>query len=314
MKCQACRHENADRALFCAACRRPLVAPAQVPTRMEPLSPPVAPAMAASYGGGATGGAAAAPSDAGARNRYAPPAEVDERRDGRIRDEGAVMTDQEAWAAVIGDRNTAYYLERFERQARGGSALWHWPALFVTWYWMLYRKLWVPALVYFFAPSFAFGIIAAVLPPAVLIVAYIGFIVAPPMLANGLYYRHCLSKIRDTRARGGSKEQMLARLEANGGTSNVRQQYEQTGTLPSSSDLNLMVSRSTHQKYLAGAGIDPSSGLLTFKVELSPYTKGTFEMVPSADANKHLSWTCTTEDEKFAKLLPRACRGEAQSR
>ena len=57
MKCQPCGQDNADSALFCTACRRPLVAPSKLPTRLEPLAQPAmaaaTPTMAAPYGGAA---------------------------------------------------------------------------------------------------------------------------------------------------------------------------------------------------------------------------------------------------------------------
>jgi hypothetical protein len=62
-----------------------------------------------------------------------------------------------ARAAFIGDANAAYCPDRFDRLAHGASGGWHWPGMLVTWYWMLYRKMWVPALIYFFAPYLIVG-------------------------------------------------------------------------------------------------------------------------------------------------------------
>lgn len=217
MKCHACGHDNADSALFCTACRRPLVAPSKVPTRMEPLAVSAAPAAALP---------GTAPGDAGApsRNRYAPPTAGPS---GRATGDSPVLTDDEAREAVIGDRNTSYYLERFERLAHGQGGGWNWPAFLVTWYWMLYRKMWVPALIYFFAP-YLVGIVLGGATGAspglgVLLTCawFAAWLIGPGLLANGWYYKHCQKKIREVRARGGSKEQMLARLESAGGTSNV---------------------------------------------------------------------------------------------
>ena len=110
MKCQPCGHDNASSALFCTACRRPLVAPSKLPTRIEPIAQPAmaaaAPAMATAYGGAA---------DASARNRFAPPEAV---RASRMGSDSDVLTEEEAWAAVIGDSNTPYYLTRFEQIGR----------------------------------------------------------------------------------------------------------------------------------------------------------------------------------------------------
>ena len=221
MKCHACGHDNADSALFCTACRRPLVAPSKLPPRLEPLAVPAmagagAPAAAASYAGTADADSS--------RNRYAAPSPAPNSRLGA---DSGVLTEQEAWAAVIGDSNTHHYLSRFDGIAHGEGAGWHWPGFLVTWYWMLYRKMWIPALIYFFAPyvvAILLGAASAASPVVggLLSLAWIvAWLIGPGMLANKWYYNHCKGKIRDVRSRGGSKEQMVARLEALGGTSNV---------------------------------------------------------------------------------------------
>ncbi|MFL6697945.1 MAG: pilin [Vitreoscilla sp.] len=220
MKCQPCGHDNASSALFCTACRRPLVAPTKLPARLEPLAQPAmamaTPAMAGPYGGAADAGSS--------RNRFAPP---NAGGASRMSGDSDILTEDEAWAAVIGDSNTHHYLTRFERLAHGDSGGWHWPAFFVTWYWMLYRKMWVPALLYFFAPwvgVIVIGVAAAAAPAlaAVLyLVQWVAILFVPALMANRWYFTHCQNKIRDVRARGGSKDQMVARLEAAGGTGSI---------------------------------------------------------------------------------------------
>lgn len=216
MKCHACGQDNADSALFCTACRRPLVAPTKLPTRLEPLAATAAPAAAMPP----------APGDLG-RNRYAPPDTGAAAKNSRPGDPSEVLTDEEARAAVIGDANTAYYLGRFDRIANGEGGGWNWPAFLVTWYWMLYRKMWVPALLYFIAPYIVMVVLAVVVAasPALGAVLWLvwlaAWLIGPGLMANGWYYRHVRNKIRDVRARGGSKDQVIARLEAAGGTSNV---------------------------------------------------------------------------------------------
>ena len=222
MKCLPCGQDNASSALFCTACRRPLVATTAPPTRLESAARP---AMAMAGAAPAMAGASAGAADARpSRNRFAPP---NAGRASRLGSDSDVMTDDEAWAAVIGDSNTHHYLTRFDRLAKGDGGGWHWPAFFVTWYWMLYRKMWVPALLYFFAPwvgAIAIGVAGAAVPAlAVLlyVAQWLAILFVPPLLANKWYFKHCESKIRDVRSRGGSKDQMLARLEAVGGTSNI---------------------------------------------------------------------------------------------
>ncbi len=356
MKCHACGHDNAASALFCEACRRPLVAPTKLPPRLEPLATAAVStaAMAVSPGGSVGDGSEFS------RNRFAPP---DASGRGRTGDESGVLTDEDAWGAVIGNSNAHYYLTRFERLSRGESAPWHWPAMLVTWYWLLYRKMWVGALIYFFAPWIVLMIVAAVLPSAagpLTLLWWLALIIVPGVLGNGWYYRHCMNKIQAVRSRGGSKEQMVARLESAGGTSNivvmivaifgivagigilaaialpayqtytfkakvseavlvgaevaasVGKQYEQTGALPSSSDVDGMVAgTSHHSKFVRSIDMDGSSGVLTVKVEASPSIGGSILLVPNADSNHRLTWTCTTEDLK--RYVPASCRGQAAS-
>jgi Tfp pilus assembly protein PilE len=352
VKCHACRQDNAANALFCTACRRPLVAPTALPSRIEPLATPSvssgAAAMAATPSGFG-GDRGTAPS----RDRYAPP-NATGAGSGRADADPAVLTEEEAWAAVVGESKEDYYLPRFDRAASGQSASWHWPAFFVTWWWMLYRKMWIPALIYFFAPSLVMGVLTAAIPSAGPLLGWLVILIVPAIFANRWYYRHCTNKIAQVRARGGSKEQMLARLEAVGGTSNVAlivllvliipiigilaavalpayqmytvkakvsdalpvandvaaavgKQFEQTGALPSGDDLNRMLADAPHHsRYVSGVALDGTSGVLKVQINIPPSITGTLLMTPSADNNRHLSWTCSTTD--LAKYTPRSCR------
>ena len=220
MKCHACGHDNADSALFCTACRRPLVAPTKLPARLEPLAATAAPSVAAMP-------PAPAPGDVGGRNRFAPPETDAGGRAGRMDSDSQIITDDEVRTAVIGPSSTLYYLGAFDRIARGEGSGWNWPAFFVTWYWLLYRKMWVPALIYFFTPALINIFLMVVVGVSPVVGGLLGlcwlvaWLIGPGILANGWYYRHCLARIRDVRARGGSKEQIIARLEAAGGTSPV---------------------------------------------------------------------------------------------
>jgi hypothetical protein len=137
-------------------------------------------------------------------------------------DAAATITQEEAWAAVIGPSNTHGYIERFRRLSLGGSAEWHWPAFLTTLPWLLYRKMWIGALVYMVAPLPVLIALLMLLPrfaPGVVLAWWLGLALLPGVMANRWYFQHCKSRIRDVRARGGSRDQMLARLDAAGGTS-----------------------------------------------------------------------------------------------
>ena len=58
----------------------------------------------------------------------------------------------EFYKAAVGHKNQDYYLRHFARFDSNGKVgvSWHWPAFFVTFYWFLYRKMWLNALLYFF--------------------------------------------------------------------------------------------------------------------------------------------------------------------
>ena len=61
---------------------------------------------------------------------------------------------RENFRAILGPKNQEYYLQRFEEyEANGKTTIgWHWPAFFITFYWLLYRKMWLAALLYFILP------------------------------------------------------------------------------------------------------------------------------------------------------------------
>jgi Tfp pilus assembly major pilin PilA len=139
--------------------------------------------------------------------------------------------DDEYLETAIGHSNLDYYLQRFEKFSSGrGLASWNWPAFFVPLVWMLYRKMWVYALVNFFAVPIAvfaiFFLLFVALPPtAAAVVGWtiqlaIAFVLIP-MYANALYYRTVRNRIADAKAYRGDREKQLRMLASTGGTSNA---------------------------------------------------------------------------------------------
>lgn len=131
------------------------------------------------------------------------------------------------YVAAIGP-NTGYYLKHFEDLDAGESRVgWHWPAFFVTTFWFIYRKMWLPGLLNFFWPiiSFVIGaILVAVLGVPAGLVVYLLLLLAPsillPMFANAIYRHHVHRRIADLRPDiAASAERRMARLERDGGTS-----------------------------------------------------------------------------------------------
>ncbi|MGA7594418.1 MAG: pilin [Gallionella sp.] len=138
----------------------------------------------------------------------------------------------EYYRAVLGPKNQDYYLGQFalfDAEGKTGAS-WHWPAFFVTFYWLLYRKMWLAALVYFILPSLLYwlvGAIAGALPhgatiKAVWNLAYLaGILFLPPMYANALYYNHCKKMIAAARAASADTQRQLGELSGKGGTSGI---------------------------------------------------------------------------------------------
>ncbi len=137
-------------------------------------------------------------------------------------------TDREYLELAIGPNNTDYYMSRFERFASGGTKVsWNWPAFFVTLPWLLYRKMWGYAALYFFLPTIFLLVVSLTLgalfsnTAAGLVwpVAVVLIFVFVPMYANLLYYRQVASRIAwIKRLRGGTDRQLRA-LANEGGTS-----------------------------------------------------------------------------------------------
>ena len=104
-------------------------------------------------------------------------------------------------------------------------------AFFITFYWLLYRKMWLAALLYFILPyvcTSVLGLITSLLGESrglMMLGCYLAYTLAilllPPLFANALYYRHCQSKIRKAEALHSERQRQLGYLSAKGGTSSI---------------------------------------------------------------------------------------------
>ena len=139
----------------------------------------------------------------------------------------------ELYKASIGSKNQSYYMRFFQRFESDGkiAVSWNWPAFFITFYWLLYRKMWRNALIYFLLPYIVMiplGIIGAMSgssADAVNGFGYILYIVAtfllPPLYANALYYKHCNTKIKKAKASSRDLQDQITDISEKGGTSNA---------------------------------------------------------------------------------------------
>jgi Tfp pilus assembly protein PilE len=134
--------------------------------------------------------------------------------------------DQEAYAAAIGPKNTAYYLERFKQFHSGNYPItWHWPGFLATSYWLIYRKHWLHAVLYTLFSYFlgaAIGFIEAANKDLTLLAWLLFFLmlfIVPGLYANRLHYNRCTELIRKFSVHTCTREEQLIKITKNGGTS-----------------------------------------------------------------------------------------------
>lgn len=136
------------------------------------------------------------------------------------------------YRAFIGIVNTDYYLRKFHHfdANRQIAPTWHWPAFFVTFYWLIYRKLWLQAVIYFLMPFILTTVILIIsstlkdfvntIITLVFFASILSMLFLPPMFANAIYYKHCKKQISELDESCETHIQ-LADLAAKGGVSKL---------------------------------------------------------------------------------------------
>ena len=130
----------------------------------------------------------------------------------------------EYYKAILGPVNQDYYLDMFAGFDRAGavSVIWHRDAFFASFFWLLYRKMWREALIYFLAPYLLMPLLGVIGGPFLVTLGYmlytIGIVFWLPMYANALYYKHCKKQIATASTSSGDLQQQLDELSAKGGT------------------------------------------------------------------------------------------------
>lgn len=197
MVCHKCGSENVGRASICSTCGATLISMPKGSGRIEPIPSALLqssrlPVVSSEF-----------PSD------ELPP--------------GAF--DADAYAAAIGPKATEYYLDEFEEIHRGGNGSWHWPAFFVTLFWLMRRRMWGKAVLYIVI-SWLLSIVGAGLVAAspglgavYQIALMIAFFVVPAKFANRLYFKHCTRLIEAAKQSARSRDHALGIVGGKGGTS-----------------------------------------------------------------------------------------------
>jgi Tfp pilus assembly major pilin PilA len=127
------------------------------------------------------------------------------------------------YRAVVGSQKADYYVPKFLRfdQPGGSKASWHWPAFFVTFPWLIYRRMYGYALTYFFAVPVALFIVAVALMLVLgerratflnVGIAILVYWVLPPVFANAVYHHHVRKRIAEVEKT--SPEHILPILQA----------------------------------------------------------------------------------------------------
>jgi Tfp pilus assembly major pilin PilA len=128
---------------------------------------------------------------------------------------------EELYRAAVGESKAGYYLPLFYRfDQRGSRISWNWPALFVPLFWMIYRRMYAPAAVYFFLYPFALvillAIVSAVLGEAAGVLFYwlvvLGARVLIAMFANSIYHWHVRKRVDKLAVHAPSHEALVQRV------------------------------------------------------------------------------------------------------
>lgn len=147
--------------------------------------------------------------------------------------EPASNVELDCYKAVIGPKNQQQYLSYFLKADQLGKAQlsWHWPAFFVTFYWLLYRKMWLLALAVLILPALllpsitlagaVFGKATDLVIGLICLACLVALFVLPPLYAHAAYYKHCKRKITKAQKNSTDPQLQIGELTRTGGTSHV---------------------------------------------------------------------------------------------
>lgn len=131
--------------------------------------------------------------------------------------------DDELLSTFVGPNNAHYYAAAFNNFAAGSNVKWNWPAFFVTFPWLLYRKMWLYALGYVIGIPVALAIMFSIggMGGGERLLYFIICWVLAPMFCTRLYYAQARNKIGNIKLRTSSAEDQRLEVARAGSTSVV---------------------------------------------------------------------------------------------
>jgi hypothetical protein len=205
MYCKSCGHVSPDGSAYCPKCGAALAVDFELPpiVKSETVADVASPAAVARA--------------QAARERFA--SEWPEEWE----------FDEELWRRAIGPHNTDYYLLRFEAFHNGEKAKfqWHWPVCFVTFLWLLHRRMWAWATAYYlWSGGTAFWLVLLFSRANANALQTFDYFITPlviqfgmlPMYATRYYHGHLKAMIASERKKHKSRAVVLQRVGERGGT------------------------------------------------------------------------------------------------
>lgn len=126
----------------------------------------------------------------------------------------------EEFAAFIGEKNTNYYLKYFDKRKNTNYfSSWNWPCFFLTYYWLLYRKLYLHAAILI---PVTFILSRVLGKKSFILIAFVIRILLS-IFANAIYLNNAERKIKSIKAAasGLNASQYINKLRQKGGVSIV---------------------------------------------------------------------------------------------
>jgi Tfp pilus assembly major pilin PilA len=138
---------------------------------------------------------------------------------------------EELYRAAVGESKAEYYVPLFYRFDQPGASRlsWNWPAFFVTFFWLLYRRMYALAFGYLIVWPIALLIVFTLVgmllgqTMAALVYLLLGFgvpFIAAPMFANSIYHWQVRQRIDRLSATASSHAALLERVIGQGSTAN----------------------------------------------------------------------------------------------